>query len=87
MVSKWLNLNFIKTALPAFATTTGTKVIDTWSLIQQANGAHLDTKNNILTMPGAASSIRHAIDDFSDGLKARIAIGGAKTIGSAKVQN
>ena len=51
MVSKSLNLNFIKTVAPALGTTTGTKVIDTSSLIQQANGAHLDTKNNILTMP------------------------------------
>jgi len=31
-------------------TTTGTKVIDTSSIIQMANGAYLDTKNNILTM-------------------------------------
>ncbi|MGC2713984.1 MAG: hypothetical protein WA366_11460 [Pseudolabrys sp.] len=51
MVSKPLNLNFIKTVALALGTTTGTKVIDTSSLIQQANGAYLDTKNNIPTMP------------------------------------
>ena len=31
-------------------TTTRTKVIDTSSLIQMADGTSLDTKNNILTM-------------------------------------
>lgn len=32
-------------------TTTGTKVIDTSSIVQMANGAYLDTAKNILTMP------------------------------------
>jgi hypothetical protein len=40
-----------KTLAPALGTTTGTKVIDISSLIQQANGADLDIKNNMLTMP------------------------------------
>ena len=31
--------------------TTGLEVIDTSSIMQLANGAYLDTKNNILTLP------------------------------------